>query len=324
MRFFNIDLHISVIEDIKSIFADLGHSVDSVCLSNHNWVFGRKTKSLGSPYHDSTLRDVHGMEHSFTQEYLDAFYREYRDVLSGYDGFIVTYPPAFSLLYEKFEKPIYTVAAIRYDYPFRSQEKKDWLNSKLQSMFASKQLIPIANSKYDAEYWRLHGSIEPLVIPSLCSYVSQHGGVYTGTSEPIVHGKERIFPYSHTCDLNAYSWGQLYSHSSIIHVPYNVSTMSIFEQYTAGVPMLFPDPSFGLSFRSFLSEAGRLIQHDSAYQLMDFYDTEMMPDLIYFSSLQDLNEKLSTVDFAQVHHKMAQHAESRKSMIYDRWAGTIR
>ena len=40
MKFFNIDLHISVIADIKKIFTDLGHEVDDWSLSGHAWAFG--------------------------------------------------------------------------------------------------------------------------------------------------------------------------------------------------------------------------------------------------------------------------------------------
>ena len=36
---FNIDLHISVIADLKNIFESLGHEVESKSLSGHTWVF---------------------------------------------------------------------------------------------------------------------------------------------------------------------------------------------------------------------------------------------------------------------------------------------
>jgi len=35
MKFFNIDLHISVIADLRRIFNDLGHEVDDWTLSEH-------------------------------------------------------------------------------------------------------------------------------------------------------------------------------------------------------------------------------------------------------------------------------------------------
>ena len=53
MKFFNLDMHISVIEDIKHIFHDLGHQVDSVCMSGHSWVFGRERESLPPITHEN-------------------------------------------------------------------------------------------------------------------------------------------------------------------------------------------------------------------------------------------------------------------------------
>ena len=42
MKFFNIDLHVSVIRDLRLIFESLGHTVDTLSLSGHNWVFGNE------------------------------------------------------------------------------------------------------------------------------------------------------------------------------------------------------------------------------------------------------------------------------------------
>ena len=36
------------------------------------------------------------------------------------------------------------------------------------------------------------------------------------------------------------SWDEIYQRKGIVHFPYEMSTMSIFEQYSAGVPLLVP------------------------------------------------------------------------------------
>ena len=36
------------------------------------------------------------------------------------------------------------------------------------------------------------------------------------------------------------SWDEIYQRQGMIHFPYEMSSMSIFEQYSAGVPLLFP------------------------------------------------------------------------------------
>ena len=40
------------------------------------------------------------------------------------------------------------------------------------------------------------------------------------------------------------SWHTLYHRKAIVHFPYEISTMSIFEQYSAGVVLLFPSRRF--------------------------------------------------------------------------------
>jgi len=42
LSFFNLDLHVSVIADVRTIFAALGHRVTDWTLSGHAWVFGRR------------------------------------------------------------------------------------------------------------------------------------------------------------------------------------------------------------------------------------------------------------------------------------------
>ena len=42
LRFFNLDLQISVIADVKYIFEKLGHEVVNWSISGHTWVFGKE------------------------------------------------------------------------------------------------------------------------------------------------------------------------------------------------------------------------------------------------------------------------------------------
>jgi hypothetical protein len=317
MNFFNIDLHISVIEDIKTIFADLGHTVDSLCLSDHNWVFNRPRAVLKPPY--DKLRMVHSMDEFFNQSFCDAFYEDTKDILSVYDGFIACYPPLFSLLYQKFEKPIYTVAATRYDHPLKVDSNVAWFNEKLFEMWKSGQLIPIANNRYDAYYCKSRTNIDFKYIPSLCSYTN---ALYTGTKDPIVAGRENIPPYKHITSIPAHSWYELYSHKAIIHIPYNVSLMSIFEQYTAGVPLLFPYFNARERFNTFLNEAGGQEAIDMRY-LSDFYDEEWMPHLKYFDSIEDLHAKINEMDFFSISSNMKEFNKIRKQRIYDLWEEVI-
>ncbi|MAF35772.1 hypothetical protein CL622_01495, partial [archaeon] len=135
MKFFNVDLHISVIEDIKTIFHDLGHEVDSKCMSFHTWVFNRTVDHVDG-IDQNNWRDI-------SPEMCDRFYDRYKDELSKYDGFIVTHTPCFSLLYEKFNKPIITVASTRYEAPFTDDYSAwDSFNSFLRNKIDEGIVIP--------------------------------------------------------------------------------------------------------------------------------------------------------------------------------------
>jgi len=302
LNFFNIDLHISVIEDISTIFRDLGHEVTSWNMSGHNWVFGRQPKIIPELMN----------WRNFDQKICDQFYEKYKKELSGYDGFIACYPPSFSLLFEKFQKPIYVVAATRYDYPIsRSSEGFAWLNDKLGSMITSGQVIPIANNRFDAFYCEYYLGKKFTHIPSLCEYTKCK---YTGRN-----GRFCVYE----ARRGTHTWSDLYDHLAIIHAPYNVSTMSIFEHYTANVPMLFPSktdrrPMSQLFFDEHQTNFD-LLNH--AWELADFYDEEWMPHLLYYgidTEIRDLK-----ADFPEISESVRRFNVLRKQRIYELWSRLI-
>ena len=170
MKFFNVDLHVAVIEDIKKIFNDLGHEVHSKNISSHNWVFNRESDKI----------DIIGQHNwtSLSPKICDDFYERYKDELSEYDGFIVTYPPTFSLLFEKFNKPIIIVAATRYEAPFTNDITKwDQFNDFLRRKIDENMVIPVANNLYDKKYCEGFTDREWIHIPSVCEYTDLK---YTG------------------------------------------------------------------------------------------------------------------------------------------------
>lgn len=319
MKFFNIDLHISVIEDVKNIFSEMGHEVHSQCISGHNWVFNREP-AKPDIINQNTWKSI-------DQSLCDKFYLRYKNELSDYDGFICCYPPAFALLYEKFEKPIFIIAATRYEYPCSdSKERYAWLNSKLISMIDSGQIVPIANNKYDKMYCEYFLKREFIHIPSICSYTNS---LYSGSLEPIVSGRSNIQGFNHILSLGRYTWSDLYSHRCIIHIPYNVSLMSLFEQYTANVPLFFPTINFGKKLPGYLSEIifypNVIIRDSSSFikeehlNYCDFYDDEWMPFLQYYDSLDDLYEKINNTDYKNISESMRLFNKVRRKKIKELW-----
>lgn len=229
MIFFNIDCHVSVISDIKNIFNNLGHKVDNWSLSGHNWIFNFNECN-------SSVINKHNWK-NINEQMVDDFYLAHKYELDKYDAFICCYPPIFLKLFEKFNKPIIVIAATRYDYPVIDDAcRLSWLEDSLNN---NKNLILVANNEFDKKYCEKFLKKEWLHIPSLCDYTNEK---YNKTKEEsIIFSKFDVnSKHIHQSQLGNYSWKDLYSYDSIIHFPYNVSTMSIFEQYNSGMPLIFP------------------------------------------------------------------------------------
>lgn len=322
MKFFNVDCHVSVIADLKDIFQNLGHEVISWSLSGHTWVFNE------SP----TQVEIIGNDRwrTLDQEKCDKFYERYKDELSQYDGFIVTYPTPFALLFEKFNKPIIVQIPIRYEYPFTpSASKWQWLNEYLTEGVKTGKIILVANNKYDQYYANGWLDVEVKYIPSLCEYTkAQYDPKH---SQWLLHSRLE-FDIAGTNIKNkkhalgtGYSWKDFYQYGGVVDFPYCNSTMSVFEQYTAGFPMLFPSKElmkelyfeyYDLGFNSILHEMSfnRMcsLPNMSAFKpknidvdpndyrsektldkflsLCDYYDSEWMPAIKHFNDFDEMVE----------------------------------
>jgi len=243
LRIFNLDLHISVIEDIKDICKRVFDDrvvITNWSISDHNWVFQKETKDV---YHinKATWKTI-------SMKSIQDFQELYDEELGSYDAFVVTHTPVFALLFEKYKKPILIVNTCRYDQPFcwtENTEMAQYLNKALCRMVESKQTIIVSNNIADHIYLKDYTQIVSPIIPSLCLYTK---AVYTPTKETfVVYGDRSIFPEASLVvkrPSDGYSWSELFSYKGIVHCPYEMSTMSLFEQYWAGVPVWFPTKRF--------------------------------------------------------------------------------
>lgn len=347
MKFFNIDLHTSVIEDLKFTFDKLGHKIESCSLSDHNWIFNRncsETKVINK-----------NNWNTLDKELCNHFFDEYKNALLEYDGFICTYPPSFSLLYERFNKPILLHIPIRYEVPF-SNNTKSWngFNLFLQRGIDVGKIIPVANSLYDKEYFEYFVKRECKLIPSICSYTNTQ---WKPTKNKFLYSGRLAIDLQDIMEnklsLGKYDWSKLSSYKGIVIIPYNCSTMSIFEHYTANIPLFCPSIDFMMELykqhgEHVLSELswnklkgiapGSKIgcqpdsdpnRYDNAdimkkwIELSDFYNKEWMPYITYFKSFDDLKVKLVSIDLQEVSNNMKKFNILRKTKIHEKWSDVL-
>jgi hypothetical protein len=129
--------------------------------------------------------------------------------------------------------------------------------------------------------------------------------------------------------------------------------MSIFEQYTANVPLFVPTRKFLMELyrkgydvlqemswnkcmrqqpNSYIPYKGKYDPNNyndlySIYhwiQYSDFYDEEWMPYIQQFESFSHLEKLVDTVDLQQISDNMKEFNKTRKSEIYDMWDNLIK
>ena len=116
MKFLAIDKHVAVIPDVRHTLNKLGHTVNHICLSGHCDLVGIYRSSIDELNGDNWCNVL-------TQKKCDEFWDKYKSVLDKYDGFICGYPPSFSMLYAKSNKPIIIYIPIRYEHGFDNNKE---------------------------------------------------------------------------------------------------------------------------------------------------------------------------------------------------------
>ena len=327
MKFYNLDMHISIIHDVKTIFTQLGHNVASDNLSKHSWVNGEQT-TKNKVVNQGNFREI-------DEKTCKKFYKKYRKQLASYDAFVHSYPPVFALLFERFEKPIITIACTRFDFPV-NERNFHWYTSRLKQMKMNGQLIPVANNLLDKRICEENLDFEWQHISSLCNYMPTN---YSPSSNNfLLWTRSNLKPQDLSNRIEKdFSIGVRYDrqtisqYSGVIHVPYNLSIMSAFEQYYQNIPMLFPSKRLQQELwdtredmlTEILFPESRLEVNPSWVGLADWYDDSNMSDIVYFDSLESIDEVLESTNFEAVSSQMQRQNELREETIMRQWKELI-
>lgn len=349
MKFYSIGLHIGV-RDIQYIFEQLGHELVCDSLSDHNYVLDWKDAQ-------NDVINKHNWR-ELNKDLCRRFYQRYSREFLNYDGFLTFYPPAFAQLFEHFSQKTICCIPLRYEMPYmgNSHRWQEWTNF-LQNGVDRKRIIPVTNNLFDQKYLELLANRHFELISGLCEYT---GAKYTGKNDSFLYCSKFgdfqnwIGVPNIVSKPSNYSWQQIADFKAIIYIPYTNITMSLFEQYTANIPLLLPTKEylvqlweqygnsgvmselshmqvFGLQPRTPLDcgntpdpndyKSRESFEYWSA--LSEFYNDEMMPYIEYFDSVSELRYKLLTLDFQEISAKMAQFNKSKKERTYFQWRRVI-
>ena len=316
MKAFCMDLHISVIADFKTACPDI--EVTDWCLSGHAWVMKRK-QDYPDHINPSTWKNLN-------EEMIRKFQDRYDGFLRTFDMFIVGFASSFAMVYEKYNKPILMLNAVRYDIPFcftKDMRMAVKWNECLDRLNSHGLLTIVSNNKADQLYTKRGCGLDSRYIPSLCLYTNTTYTptkptflCYNGTfSHPLITQKSQL-PHPH-------EWSDLTSFRGIINMPYEISLMSVFEQFTAGCPLFFPSKAYWKANPHIQSISaywgaqlppafGSLSTTDVWIDLADMYGVFQSPNTYYFDSESHLYELLETFTYVDDREFRTAHVERVK------------
>lgn len=312
-----MDLHISVIADFKSACPDV--EVVDWCLSGHAWVMNR-TQDYPEHINPATWKDL-------TPERIAKFQQRYDSFLKTFDGFIVGFASSFAMIFEKYNKPILMLNAVRYDIPFCFTKNRVMLtkwNECLDRLNRHGLLTIVSNNLADQRYLELGSGMKSHYIPGLCLYTKT---TYTPTKSTFLVTNGSFNPHpllTFKKDLpHPHAWSDITSFRGLVVHPYEVSVMSLFEQFTAGCPLFFPSKTYWKANPGIQSISAywgaeisplykELTTPDGWIDLSDVYGVFQSPNTYYFDSEEHLIHLLETFEyvddrpFRQAHIKQVQ------------------
>lgn len=279
MKAFCMSVHISVIQDLKTAYPDI--EIVDWCMSGAAWIMKRQVDVPKVINHMTWTR--------ITPKMISEFHREYDEFLKQFDMFIVAHPSVFAMIFEKYNKPILMINTTRYDLPFcnsRDLENLEIYRNCLRRLDKEGRLHIVSNNHADQYYLRKGCGLESVIIPSLGLYTNTR---YNPTKQQFVlyHGSIPDHPLV-AKRPQKHEWSDIASYKGLISMPYEVSLMSLFEYFTAGLPMFFPSREFWKSYAT----------HDNLYSIFWYWDDRLPEDLSEFKDLNlwiDMSDLYSTL-----------------------------
>jgi len=354
-RVFNLDLHISVIADLEVELDRRKIDLTRWSISRHNFV-QRKVFTQPDPVRVVNARTWNHLNENMIDKFQDVYGR----YLRSFDGFILTHTPSFSELFRGLDRPKLVVASTRYEAPYTT-DPAQWtrFNAYVRAEVASGRMLLATNNLGDRDYCEYFLGITPRYVPSLCDYTSVS---WTGSSgfkvvqttdslfaKKVVEDSQGSWLESKAVLKGGHSWDAVAAISEFFIIPYNISTMTLFELATAGVPVTVPS-------RRFLKELACEKKNGALSQLTwfqvldkpppeeagnpnnsnrkdfldwwidraDFYDAELMPNVRTVDSINELLEishpalgRNRTEWMASVRERNTRLSEQRKNLVTD-------
>ena len=354
------DFHIAPIRDVKHFLKRFGVKIIDKSLSGHCYL----TKTCQTDLR--VINQRNGIR--LPGDVIQKFYQAYKDdsEMSQVDGFICFHPAGMCELFMPFNKSLIVISTTRYELGRTNPNRwREW-NENLKKICSDPKNFIGANNFYDVQYIRHFTGITPELVPSYCGYVTNETYIpdrkefLLATVKPIPLQDEflanltgaikmlgvQLEVYPIRSLYGRYRFSDLVHHPGIIFLPYQVSLMSLFEQYRMNIPVFFPTLELlskwhlernVVNERTWKSVYGRIDDRSDIEGVIDepdpnndknleaikywlnYSDFYQWPHITYYSSIEDLVDKLATVNSLDISSKMKRYNEKLEVKLTKQW-----
>lgn len=241
------DFHISPIATMKRLFPR-ARFIDK-SLSGHCRMTNTCATDLKVLNKNNGISPLPATRRAFVEAYKDD--PEFAKV----DIVMCFHPSAMCELFMPLGKRLFVIATTRYEMGRHTRQQWFTWNENLKKIAATPGNVIGANNLYDARYIEYFTGLKPVVLPSFAPVQSAYRphdksvlvaemhspsanllmGLLAAASPRIVALRKKYPKYTNE---------QLCSNTAILHLPYQLSVMSLFEQYGMGIPILVPTVNF--------------------------------------------------------------------------------
>jgi hypothetical protein len=263
----SLELHTSVTRDLIPLMNQKATTFTRWSITPSSHLFGERNLNVYG-FNSRNWTKINSLSVSVFQD-------KYRKFLGKVDLFVVSYSFSLIKLYKKYHKPIFAINATRYESPFTFNHAEfSSLNEDLRDLSSLDLLTVVSNNLGDRDYLKMLAGIDSAHIPSLCAYTDTQNAVLNkwiiscrnsdlsnliSNTIPNAFTSDRLFP-------RGFSYSDISHYQGVILIPYNISTMRLFELTTAGFPVRIPSDKLlkeWLDLPGVLSELSWVQVHNS-------------------------------------------------------------
>lgn len=372
LRLFGMDHHHAVLWDMKQILRPLGIRLDFTWLCD-----GRPPINEALPSEEPPFFNSNTLYKRPVDEPLDKEFKE-RILARNYDGVITSHSLITSYRLRDLGLPLYHVNSTRFGNEWiQDPNKHTKLVEVLQELLHQERLRVFHNNRGDQMYFRqFFKHTEPnqeLYIPSLCESLHRLRKTSPKTPKFLIWDTRQVLLQRDASPFMKELYGKLKqahgdlvdsqaillaekqeylpegyldNYTAIIHIPYNISTMSIFQQTRANIPIWVPSKALleklwvdpkepnEMSWTIFASGSetnASPLDHVRDPSIVkawvskaDFYYPETMGCVCIFESIEDLVEKLTMTNYDEIISKNEVNQIDQRQEVISAWEQAFR